>query len=251
MSSHYQYQQPEQHFTSSSSSHDGHDKDVSTAIQRHLDIESGGDNPINDFPTHINIDLSSRSMDSYFTTINKDELKSQLFHTQTQSYSKTDQCSIAGASLQRDLPKHWNEVLHVYNEDVSQDEEEQVDVEQVAAMIPPRRIKRTPRSDSTLRESDKAYKALMATISNDPTYLVEGSEDDVESGKMNASRTRNACSSESSSSSLTSSRLVVSRCICFMTIVLAVFSVLTILCLFADGSDDQWTWLNKLNYIKW
>jgi len=244
MSSHHQ-----QHSTSSSSSsrQDGHDKDVSTAIQRHLDIESGDDNPINDFPTHINIDLSSRSMDSYFTINMEDELKSKLFHTQSQ----TDQSSIAGASLQRDLPKHWNEVLHVYNEDLSKEEEEYV--EQVAAMIPPRRIKRTPRSDSTLRESDKAYKALMATISNDPTYLVEGSEDDVESGRMNVSDTRKTCSSESRSSSLTSSRLIVSRCIlCIMTtlVVLAVFSVLTI-CLFADEEDDQWSWLNKLNYIKW
>jgi len=243
MSSHHQ-----QHSTSSSSSsrQDGHDKDVSTAIQRHLDIESGDDNPINDFPTHINIDLSSRSMDSYFTINMEDELKSKLFHTQSQ----TDQSSIAGASLQRDLPKHWNEVLHVYNEDLSKEEEEYV--EQVAAMIPPRRIKRTPRSDSTLRESDKAYKALMATISNDPTYLVEGSEDDVESGRMNVFDAK-PCSGETSSSSLTSSRLIVSRCIlCIMAtlVVLAVFSVLTI-CLFADEEDDQWSWLNKLNYIKW
>lgn len=215
---------------------------------QHSTSSSLDDNPINDFPTHINIDLSSRSMDSYFT-INKDELKSKLFHFHTQS--QIDQCSIAGASLQRDLPKHWNEVLHAYNEDVSREEEE-ADVEQVAAMIPPRRIKRTPRSDSTLRESDKAYKALMATISNDPTYLVEVSEDDVESGRMNVFDAK-PCSGETSSSSLTSSRLIVSRCIlCIMTtlVVLAVFSVLTI-CLFADEEDDQWSWLNKLNYIKW
>ena len=242
-SSHHQ----QHHSTSASSRQDGHDNDVSTAIQRHLDIESGDDNPIDDFPTHINIDLSSRSMDSYFTINVEDEMKSKLFHTQSQ----TDQSSIAGASLQRDLPKHWNDVLHIYNEDVSQEEEE-VDVEQVAAMIPPRRIKRTPRSDSTLRESDKAYKALMATINYDPSCLVEDSDDDVESGKMNVYDTRKTCSSESSSSSLTSSRLVVSG-ICIMTIlvVLAVFSVLTI-CLFADGEEDnQWSWLNKLNYINW
>ena len=147
--------------SSSRQGQDGHDNDVSTAIQRHLDIESGDDSPINEV-LMVNIDVSSRSADSYFTSnVIDDELKRQLFHTQSQ----TDQSSIsvAGASLQRDLPKHWNEVLHVYNEE----EEEEVDVEQVAAMIPPRRIKRTPRSDSTLRESDKAYKALMATISND------------------------------------------------------------------------------------
>ena len=156
MSSHQHHQNRS---SSSLSKQDGHD--VSTAIQRHLDIERGDDNPINEV-LMVNIDVSSRSADSYFTSnVIDDELKRQLFHTQSQ----TDQSSIsvAGASLQRDLPKHWNEVLHVYNEE----EEEEVDVEQVAAMIPPRRIKRTPRSDSTLRESDKAYKALMATISND------------------------------------------------------------------------------------
>ena len=190
-------------------------------------------------------------MDSYFTINMEDELKSKLFNTQTQS--QTDQSSVAGASLQRDLPKHWNDVLHVYNEDVSQEEDEEADVEQVAAMIPPRRIKRTPRSDSTLRESDKAYKALMATMNYDPTCLVEGSNDDMESGRIIASSTRKTCSIESSSPSLTSSRLIVFRCLCIMTtlVVLAVFSVLTI-CLFADGEEDnQWSWLNKLNYIKW
>ena len=76
MSSHQHHQH-----RSSSSRQDGHDNDVSTAIQRHLDIESGGDNPIDGFPTHINIDLSSRSMDSYFTINMEDELKSKLFHT--------------------------------------------------------------------------------------------------------------------------------------------------------------------------
>ena len=86
MSSHHQ-----QLSTSSSSRQDGHDNDVSTAIQRHLDIESGGDNPINEVFT---IDLSSRSLDSYFTINIEDELKSQLFRTQSQ----TDQYSIAGAS---------------------------------------------------------------------------------------------------------------------------------------------------------